>query len=138
MREQATVAERAVVDFKIKNNIVDCTGGRLMNEQQLAELNSQLVLTRAQLAEAKARLERIDEIARMEVPDATVADTLRNEVINKLRSQYLDFSRKEADLSVRYGRNHLAAVNLRNQMPEIRRVIRRRAPSHRADLPERL
>jgi polysaccharide biosynthesis transport protein len=123
LREQATTAERAVVDFKIKNNIVDSTNGRLMNEQQLAELNSQLVLTRTQLAEAKARLGRIDEIIRMEVPDGTVTDTLRNEVINKLRSQYLDFSRREADFSTRYGKNHLAAVNLRNQMAEIRRNI---------------
>ena len=42
LREQSTIAERAVVDFKAKNNIVD-TGGRLMNEQQLAELNSGLI-----------------------------------------------------------------------------------------------
>ena len=37
LREQSANAERAVVDYKTRNNIVD-TGGRLMNEQQLAEL----------------------------------------------------------------------------------------------------
>jgi succinoglycan biosynthesis transport protein ExoP len=136
LREQATTAERAVVDFKTKNNIVD-TGGRLMNEQQLAELNSALVQSRAQTAEAKARLERIDDIMRMEVPDATVTDTLRNEVITKLRNTYLEYKRKEAEWSMRYGQNHLAAVNMRNQMAELRRSIvdelGRIAQSYRSD-----
>ena len=95
LREQATTAQLAVVDFKTKNNIVE-TGGRLMNEQQLAEINSQLIVNRAQTAEAKARLERINDIIRMEVPDATVTDSLRSDVISKLRSQYLEYSRKEA------------------------------------------
>jgi succinoglycan biosynthesis transport protein ExoP len=138
LREQATSAERAVVGFKTKNNIVDA-GGRLMNDQQLAELNSSLVQGRAQTAEAKAKLERIEEVLRMgvEVPDATVTDTLKNEVINKLRSQYLDFSRREAEFSVKYGSGHLAVVNLRTQMREIRKVIvdelRRIAQTYRSD-----
>jgi succinoglycan biosynthesis transport protein ExoP len=58
----------------------------------------------------------------LDVPDATVADSLKNEVINRLRSQYLEFSRKEAEFSTKYGAGHLAAVNLRNQMREIRKV----------------
>jgi succinoglycan biosynthesis transport protein ExoP len=137
LREQATSAER-VVGFKTQNNIVDA-GGRLMNDQQLAELNSSLVQGRAQTAEAKAKLERIEEVLRMgvEVPDATVTDTLKNEVINKLRSQYLDFSRREAEFSVKYGSGHLAVVNLRTQMREIRKVIvdelRRIAQTYRSD-----
>jgi len=124
LRDQATNAERAVVDFKTKNNIV-AAGGRLMNEQQLSELNSSLIQARAQTAEAKAKLSRVDEILRsgVEVPDATVTDSLRNEVITKLRSQYLDFSRKEAEYSVKYGSGHLSVVNMRTQMHEIRKVI---------------
>ncbi len=124
LRDQSTNAERAVVDFKVKNNIV-AAGGRLMNEQQLSELNTSLIQARAQTAETKAKLDRIDEILRsnVEVPDATVTDSLRNEVINKLRSQYLDYSRKEAEYSVKYGSSHLAVANLRSQMREIRKVI---------------
>jgi polysaccharide biosynthesis transport protein len=124
LRDQSTNAERAVVDFKVKNNIV-AASGKLMNEQQLSELNSSLIQARAQTAEAKAKLDRIDEILRsgVAVPDATVTDSLRNDVINKLRSQYLDYSRKEAEYSVKYGPGHLAVVNLRSQMREIRKVI---------------
>jgi polysaccharide biosynthesis transport protein len=44
-------------------------------------------------------------------------------VINQLRRQYLDLKAKEADWSNRFGADHLAAINLRNQMFEIRRAI---------------
>jgi polysaccharide biosynthesis transport protein len=122
LRDQLSAAERAVVDFKNKNNIV-ASGGRLMNEQQLSELNSQLVLSQAQTGEARARLDRIQKILDLEVPDATVTDTLRNDVITKLRQQYLELKSRESDWSSRYGRDHLAAVHLRNQMFQIRRSI---------------
>jgi succinoglycan biosynthesis transport protein ExoP len=94
-----------------------------MNEQQLSELNSQLVLAQARTAEAQARLDRAQEIIKSEIPDATVTDTLKNDVITKLRQQYLDLKAKEADWSIRYGKNHLAAVSLRNQMYQIRQSI---------------
>jgi polysaccharide biosynthesis transport protein len=128
LREQGANAQRAVVDFKAKNNIVE-SGGRLMNEQQLAELNSALVQARAQTAESKARLDRIQQILSSGAPDlagtaaATVADTLHNEVITKLRQKYLEYQEKEADFTRRLGATHLAAVNLRNLMREIRRSI---------------
>jgi succinoglycan biosynthesis transport protein ExoP len=131
LRQQASAAERAVLDFKEKNNIVD-TGGRLIGDQQLAELNSQLVIARAATAEARARLDRITEITKADVhrvddvlrkPDAAVADALRNDVITKLRTEYLELANKEGDFSVRLGSNHLVAVNLRNQMLEIRKSI---------------
>ena len=122
LRTQASAAERAVIEYKEKNNIVD-TGGRLISEQQLAEVNSQLILTRAASAEAKARLDRINDIMKQEIPNESVADALKNETIIKLRGQYVDIAGREATWSERYGRNHLAAINLRNQMQEIRRNI---------------
>ncbi|UPJ41147.1 polysaccharide biosynthesis tyrosine autokinase [Bradyrhizobium sp. 40] len=122
LRTQASVAQTAVVDFKTANNIVD-TGKGLMNQQQLAEVNSQLVLARASTAEAKARLDRANDIVKQEIPDASVADALKNETIVKLRGQYVDIASKESIWSAKYGRDHLAAVNLRTQMAEIKKNI---------------
>ena len=69
---------------------------------------------------------------------ATVADTLKSEVITKLRSQYLELSRREADWIPRYGASHLAVVNVHNQMREIQNSIRnelqRIAESYTSDL----
>ncbi len=125
LRDQASKAESQVQQFKAANNIID-TGRGLISDQQLGDVNTQLLQARAATAEAKARLDRIQIITRQGegIPDGTVADALRNEVITRLRAQYLDLSAKEADWSSRYGRNHAAAVNLRNQMAELRNSIR--------------
>ncbi|MDA9444607.1 exopolysaccharide biosynthesis protein [Bradyrhizobium sp. CCBAU 51745] len=136
LRTQASTAQKAVVDFKQVNNIVD-TGGRLMNEQQLAEVNSQLILARAATAEAKARLDRMNDIVKQEIPDASVADALKNDTIVKLRGQYVDMAAKEAIWAAKYGSDHLAAVNLRRQMTEIKKNItdelRRIQESYKSD-----
>jgi len=129
LRQQASDADRAVLDYKEKNKIVSVGGmsagggPRLLGEQQLEDLNTQLGSARAAAEEAKARLQRVNEVMQKDVPDATVADSLRNEVINRLRNNYLDLSAKEAIWSARYGSTHLAAVNLRTQMAELRRSI---------------
>lgn len=131
LRLQASSADRAVLDYKEKNNIVDAgttnsagpNGRLLLGEQQLGELNTQLTTARAAKAEAKAKLDRINEVMGHDVPDAGVVDALHSEVINKLRDQYLEISARERIWSVRYGANHLAAVNLRQQMKELRASI---------------
>jgi succinoglycan biosynthesis transport protein ExoP len=144
LRQQASDADRAVLDYKEKNKIVsvgvrDSSGGsgRLLGEQQLEDLNTQLGSARASAEDAKARLERISDVMQRDVPDAAVADSLHSEVINRLRNNYLDLAAKEAIWSARYGSSHLAAVNLRTQMAELRRSIHdelgRIAESYKSD-----
>jgi polysaccharide biosynthesis transport protein len=140
LRDQATTAEKAVVTFKRQNNIV-AAGGKLMNEQQVSDLNTQLVLARARTSETEARLNRIQSITRADASgatfDASVSDALSNPIITKYRQQYLDLVNREADWSTRYGRNHLAVVNLRNQIREIRdstfAELRRLAETYKSD-----
>lgn len=125
LRAQASAAQKAVVDFKNTNNIVDTggPGGRLMSDQQLSEVNSQLIMANATTAEAKAKYDRIQQIMKEPIPDESVTDALKSEVIIKLRQQYLDLAQKAAIWAERYGPNHLATVNLRTQMLELRHSI---------------
>lgn len=136
LRTQASQADGAVQSFKAENNIVD-TGRGLMSDQQLMDVNTQLIAARAATAEAKARLDRIEQISVGNVLDATVADALKNDVITRLRAQYLDLAGREADFSTRFGASHTATVNLRNQMREIQKSIadevRRIAQTYRSD-----
>jgi len=133
LKAKATSADRSVLEFKERNNIVDFGGlngaaatgstSRLIGEQQLFELNSQLTTARGATGEAKARLDRIEQVRKMDVGEAAVADILKNDVITRLRNQYLDLSARESNISERYGDDHAAAINIRNQMSELRRNI---------------
>lgn len=122
LRTQASSAQRAVVNFKQDHNIVD-TGGQLMNEQEMAEVNSQLTLAHAATAEAKARLDNINQIMKQPIPDGSVADALNSQVIIALRAKYLELAAREAIWAKKYGPNHLAVLSLRNQMLELRKNI---------------
>ncbi|MDR3468738.1 MAG: GumC family protein [Xanthobacteraceae bacterium] len=141
LRQQAIASDRAVVEFKARNNIVS-TDGKLINDQQISEVSSQLVTATGQRAEAKARLEHIDSIlndvsAEDSRVDPAVTDALRSEIITKLRTQYLEIANREAEWEVRYGRDHNATVGLRDQMREIRNSmlaeLRRIAETYRSD-----
>jgi len=124
--EQSSVADENVVRFKAKNNMV-AAGGRLINDQQLAELNSQLVSAREKTSEARARLNRIETIINADPADqqesGTVSDTLNNPIIVKLRSQYLELSNRYAEWSRRFGKDHQAVLNLDRQIRELRDSI---------------
>jgi polysaccharide biosynthesis transport protein len=127
---QAETAERAVDAFKIQNNIVT-NGGKPISEQQVTDLNGRLVAARAQAADALARQKQFETVLRTNsvsspligTLDATGADALTNQIINVLRQQYLELARRESEWSARYGNDHLAVVNLRNRMGDIRTSI---------------
>jgi succinoglycan biosynthesis transport protein ExoP len=122
IRAQATEADRAVEVFKAANNIVDTNRG-LMNQQQLSELNTQYSIARAATAEAKAKLDRAEDIRKNALGVSTVSDAINDPVISRLRAQYLDLAAKESDLSTRLGPNHYSTIALRNHMQEIRKSV---------------
>jgi exopolysaccharide transport family protein len=142
--QQALTAERAVNVFKSQNNIVS-SGGKPIDEQQITDLNSRLVAARAQTSDALSRLSRLEAVlsantsdsAAIGSLDASGSEALSNPIINSLRQQYLEYSRRETEWSARYGRDHLAVVNLRSRMRDIRTSmsdeVRRLAETARND-----
>jgi succinoglycan biosynthesis transport protein ExoP len=127
LRDQSLVAQRAVVEYKTKNNIVETATGQLVSDQHLAELTSQLDAARTATNQAKIRFDQLDAITRATAPDAIVNASIggdaQNENLAKLRLQYRELADRTAEWSVKYGPNHLAVVDLRNQMLQIRSGI---------------
>ncbi len=128
--QQALTAERAVGAFKSQNNMVSA-GGKPIDEQQVSDLNSRLVAVRAQTSDAAARLNRFEAILRsnsVDSPsigtlDSSGSEALSNPIINGLRQQYLELARRESEWSGRFGKDHLAVVNIRTRMRDIRTSI---------------
>ncbi|MBP1848736.1 succinoglycan biosynthesis transport protein ExoP [Rhizobium halophytocola] len=122
LKEKALESDLAVQRFRADNGLV-AAGGQLMSDQQLSELNSQLILARADTAKAKARYERIKSIIDSHRTDAIVDDVLQSSISNDLRRKYLEASKLEADISGRLGSNHIQAVRLRREMKEYERLM---------------
>jgi polysaccharide biosynthesis transport protein len=126
LRNQSNTAAQAVEHYKEKNNIVDTGARGLLSDLQVQELNSQTITATAATAEAKARLDRVDQVLKSPAPGealGTVTDTLHNEVITKLRQKYLDDREHVAQWTAKFGPTHMAVVNLQNEMKELQNSI---------------
>jgi polysaccharide biosynthesis transport protein len=133
LRDQAAAAERAVVQFKAKNNIVSA-GGTLMSEQQLGDTSAALSKARAQVANLQARLERMDAVRQSYQQEYSrdqpglpagenFSEAMNNSIVSSLRAKYLDLTNRETDWAARYGAGHVSVQNIRNQIRDIRRSI---------------
>jgi polysaccharide biosynthesis transport protein len=127
LRNQSSDAARAVEAYKEKHNIVDTGAGRgLLSDLQVQELNQQMISATAATAEAKARLNRIEEVLKSPTPGealGNVSESLHNEVITKLRQRYLTDRERVAKFTAEMGPNHMAVVSLKSEMVELQNSI---------------
>lgn len=121
-REKIRKAEDAVEQFKRKNQIVGAAG-KLVNEQLLNEVNSELAQTRVKTSEAKARAEQVRRLIASGKPPDALADALKSPVIDKLRVQIAEISRAEANAKTTLGERHPQYLEIQQQLRDTRRLI---------------
>lgn len=122
LREQAYSADIAVQKFRRDNNLI-ATGGRLVSDQQLSEISTQLVEAQAATAEAQARVDQLEGLIKSGKTDAVVNDALVSSTITTLRTRYLNTARQKAEIESKLGPNHIQVIRLRDEMAELERLI---------------
>lgn len=136
LRERSLAADTKVQKFRTEKGLIS-VDGKLVDEQALADANAQLSDARAKMADAEAKSQRIDAILKSGNVDSAVTESLSNSVIAELRTKYLEVSKREADISRKLGPDHIAALNLRNDMRQYERLLfeelRRIGESYRSD-----
>jgi polysaccharide biosynthesis transport protein len=111
LKQQAADAERAVLEYKMAHNLVG-NGSSALTGDQLTSLQTHLTAARVAMAEAKARVDRINAAL---LPD--------NDLIGRLRAQHLELASRQKDIESRVGPEHLAAVKVRARMEEVSAAI---------------
>ena len=137
LQQKSSQADMAAEKYREENNLIGAKGS-LVNEQQLAELNSQLTLARAETARAQARHDLIESLIRSKRADAAVTEELNNPVMTELRNKYLKVSKRAAELATRYGPNHqqvtLLGIEMKQYEKQIFDELGRIAETYRSDL----
>ncbi len=123
LRKKYLAAEEAIQTYRYKNQLIDTSGGKLVNDQQLTEVNTQLIAARAQTSGLKAKYEHVQAIIKTGNANAAVAEALDNTVVNNIRAKYLDTNRRMSDLAAKLGNNHKTVVRLRNELGQYERII---------------
>ncbi len=118
VRTEVEAAERAVETYRSENDLIQ-VGSETVVAQQVAELNSQLVLARADLAEQESRFAELDRLAQSSDAGSS-NNALDSAVIQNLRAQEAEIARQEAELASQYGPRHPLLINTRAELAEIR------------------
>src|SRR5215813_9177020 len=125
LRHQLRDSEEAVAKFRQEHGLTRSGPTVALNEQQLADINSKLIAARTDVAEKKARVKFLADLAAGKKALDSLPDSLSSEskLIGTLRGKLADASQREADLLSRYNSRHPAVVNVEAEKRDIERSI---------------
>lgn len=137
LRDEVEQAERAVADFKSKNDIVDAQG-RLITDEEILRLNDQLSAARARTSELNARAAAARSLDVETVLGGALPEQVASPVMTELLAQYSSLKQQAGRLAVRFGPRHpdrqAVDAELVGARDEIARELRRVVASNQVEL----
>jgi uncharacterized protein involved in exopolysaccharide biosynthesis/Mrp family chromosome partitioning ATPase len=120
-------ADIAAERFRSSSGLLEGSNNTTLDAQQLSELNSQLILAKAQRTEAEARAELIQIMLRDKGGVADAADVLKSRLIQRLLEQRVTVQRELAEVSATLLPSHPRIKQLNSELADVRRQIRKEA-----------
>ena len=122
LRLRVEESSRALEDFRREVGFVT-VGDTTLYDQQLAELNTQLIIARTQLAEAEARYGQVQRLLKAAGGIESAAAVLDSPLIQKLREKEAEMLRQIAELETQYREAHPKMILARNEHDDLVRKI---------------
>jgi capsular exopolysaccharide synthesis family protein len=123
LRQEVENAEYAVELYRTEHGLTDVGGAGLLKEQ-LSRLNSELIIARAERAEAEARLNQVRQLVLQDEAGADAAIRLLNSsILQDLRSQEIQAQQDISELAVEYGPRHPRMLQARAELNQIEQRI---------------
>lgn len=124
LEAQVLDSERAVEIYRDEHGLAEDSGTSLL-DQELSQLNSQLIIARAEKVEVDARLTQLRQL--LEAGDRgleTAPEVISSTLIQTLRGQEAQALSRISQLSVEYGPKHPRMLQASAELGEIRERIR--------------
>jgi succinoglycan biosynthesis transport protein ExoP len=122
LKQKVLTSDLAIQKFRGDHELI-ASGGKLVGEQQLGEVNTQLVTASAETAKAEARYARIKSIIDNGKTDAVVTEAIGNNTIDQLRLKFLVAAKRESELAPKLGPAHAAVAAARMEMRQYERMM---------------
>lgn len=122
LKSRVVASEKAVEDYRAAHDLT-MSQGVTVNDQQLTDLNNQLIAARVQTAEARAKYDQARQLSKNGGDPGGINAAISSDVITRLRTQYADIAKNEADLSSKYGPRHPAVAAVHAQLRDTQRLI---------------
>ncbi len=122
LRQAATQAANAVVQFRQDNNLQNLGGTGSVNIQSVSQLNTLLNEASSRLSDVQSRYRRLSQPA---ADGVTPSDTLDSPTLIALRSQYSVLKQQYEELALTYGTRYPRLVSARAQLGTLRAEMAR-------------
>lgn len=122
LRKKAERSDAAVEEYRKKADLVGAAG-KLVTEQQLSDLNTQLTLARARAAEQQARVSEIQRMSSAGNPADAMSEVSNSAAMTALRGQYTDAARAASEARMNFGPRHPAYQNAEQQLQTVKQRI---------------
>lgn len=124
LRQKLADSENAVESYREQHDLGK-KGAVSPAQQELSELNSQLIIATAELAQAEARYREAQRgsTAANKTYEASASEVLASPLIQQLREQEATLRSREAELSMIYQNRHPSVVNVHAQIADLDKKI---------------
>lgn len=123
LKQKVESSERAVEQYRTTHALLRVGKDMGLSQQQLSEVNSQLIIARAQRAEAEVKYQQIEGIARSGRDLDSVGEVLNSALISNLRQQESDMQHKYSEMLVEYGSRHPRMIQMQAELEDIQAKV---------------
>ncbi len=124
LKEKVESSERAVEIYRDRYGLTEGKGARILTSQ-LSEINSQLVISKAERAQVEARLRQVKRLMKKSGSDIeSASEVLASGLIQRLREQEAMVTRKASEISVEHGPKHPKMLQVQAEIGNIRDKIK--------------
>jgi capsular exopolysaccharide synthesis family protein len=122
LKSRVRDADKALETYRGEHQLA-MMQGVTVNDQQIADLNTQLIQARAETAQARAKYEQVAQIAKSGADPGSLPEALSSDTIARLRGQYADAAKNVADLASHFGPQHPLLIAAKAQLRDTQKLI---------------
>jgi capsular exopolysaccharide synthesis family protein len=124
LRSKVEASERAVEVYRKDHGLSKGTNESGLVGEQLSEINSQLIIAKAERAEKAARLTQVTQLLRNGTDIETASEVLSSTLIQNLRQEEAELQRKVSEMSVELGAKHPKLIRINAEILDLRGKIK--------------
>jgi len=124
LKKKVQYSEQAVEIFRVEHGLVEVSKETGLTQQQLSQINSQLIISRAERAEAQAKYSQIAKILKSGKDIDSISAVLNSALIQNLRQQEAEVKRTYSEMLVEYGKKHPRMIQMQAKVNDVRENIK--------------
>lgn len=121
LRQAVQKSENEVEAFRSANNLIGARS-KMVTEQQLDEVNTQLTIAKSKLGDAQAKVKQLEQ-AKRDGSLSSLPEAVQSATIAQLRAQSANVTREKALLAQQYGPSHPSLLAVEAQGRDIESAI---------------